>query len=256
MKVAWLGVVAACSGGDDGGISDAAQAATTSAGLVLVSSEQASNSTGGSGYASFAPRLDCAVTAVGPCQVIPACTGSTTAVSAGTVAISGLGAAIALSPDGNNRYLSTVSTGQPIFVGGEHLTATVTGATAPGFSATLTAPTRPTVTSPSAPAAGGQLALARSSDFAVHWTGGSAQVWVTLVSAHTTLVCSFDASAGSGTIPAAIMGMLDAGSGSFGASSFATSEMIVGDYDMRFEASFSAVFAESGALATAAVILQ
>jgi hypothetical protein len=106
---------------------------------------------------------------------------------------------------------------QPLFAAGDTLTVSAPGDLVPAFSATVTAPAQPTVTSP--PVAGGmQLMWTRSSDLPLTWSGGAAgTLQVALIASGQAMVppsginCTFAASDGTGAIPGAALQLLPTG---------------------------------------------
>jgi hypothetical protein len=81
----------------------------------------------------------------------------------------------------------------------------------------------------------------------ITWTGGGSGelVW-TLAQGSTdpqlAAVCSFDASAGTGSVPAAVLGLFTAGNGSYEAASRSAQQLTAGEFAITFEASFSTVW--------------
>jgi hypothetical protein len=183
---------------------------------------------------------------------------SGTQVSAGTITVTGGSASIALAPmavssgDGGAaeqyaplQHAGTVSSGQT-------LTIAASGATVPAFSTNLVVPDAVTFTQPDIVDAS-SLAIGRSTDWPIAWTGGSAgtltfQVSQTLGATGTLIVCTFPESAGSGVIPAAALGYLtpssalDGGSPqstSVGVSTFASQSVTAGDWTVAVDIAIS-----------------
>jgi hypothetical protein len=143
----------------------------------------------------------------------------------------------------------------PLYTAGETIMVGAAGSTAPAFSGALTAPGKPTLTSPLPQQ--GKVVVDRSRDFAFAWTGGgSGDVWITMSANGTkAIACRFAASAGSASIPAAVLGALPAGTGSFGLNGLATTTKDVGDWEVTLQAFYSAVFPD-GTLAAGQTTLQ
>ena len=178
---------------------------------------------------------------------------SGTQVSAGTITVTGGSAPIALAPaDGGSgeqyaplQHAGTVASGQT-------LTIAASGATVPAFSTNLVVPDAVTFTQPDIVDAS-SLAIGRSTDWPIAWTGGSAgtltfQVSQTVGATGTLIVCTFPESAGSGVIPAAALGYLtpssalDGGSPestSVGVSTFASQSVTAGDWTVAVDIAIS-----------------
>jgi hypothetical protein len=104
-----------------------------------------------------------------------------------------------------------------MFAAGNTLTVSGAGATVPAFAGkSLVAPAAITLTAPVSDA--GTLAVSTSKDLAVSWTGGTSgnKVFVDLSAfftsgASATTLCSWDAAAGTGHIPAGTLAPLGTG---------------------------------------------
>jgi len=147
------------------------------------------------------------------CRVGDAGTAQPPTVSAGMVTLS----------QGSTTLITATQTGGGVYSGsttsswsaGAMLTFVVTGATLPAFTQTLTAPPTIAITSPFNPD-GGVVSLTGSSDLTVTWQSTSASnVVVGLEETSGTsdlhIVCEFPGAAGTGTVPASVVGMLDKG---------------------------------------------
>src|SRR5579859_1217871 len=144
--------------------------------------------------------------------------GAVALVTAGALTVTGGAfgdAGIAIGPDSLGSYL--YNTTGPMFVAGDTLTVAAAGATVPAFPAqTLTTPGPITLTAPVAD--GGTMTIPSASDLTVTWTGGTTgnRVVVDLAAFFTSgasagTVCAWDATAGTGTIPAAQLAPLASG---------------------------------------------
>jgi hypothetical protein len=191
-------------GADGGGLPEAGSVTifyeTTSTGWTGGVSASFSRTTGGS----------CTQRTVGPCSVARCDYNGgaprTTNLSAGAITITGgMPGTITFSPlsDGSYDYSGTYS-----FAAGETLDVSAAGGTVPAFTASVTFPTAITVTAPTTGT------IDRSQDLAIAWTGGDASVLAKIqegTSDRGVLIqCVFDASAGSGTIPAGALSDLEA----------------------------------------------
>lgn len=265
MKLAWV-LLAACGGGsggggDDVGLVDAPASVPGNRGSVVVQGFKSSNANGGTATASFTMGTGgCPVTTLDNCVLTQACAApAAQPVSAGTVTATGAAVPISLAPKADATYpmLSDYMATAPWLAGGETVDVTATGATVPAFHGTVTAPNRPTITAPAMPAAGAMLAVTRASGFSTTWTGGGAgKLEIYLSSGSTTLVCDLDASAGSGTIPAATLAMLPAGSGAFAMSSISTHEVDAGDWAVQLVGYYNAVWQSGGAIVSGGATFQ
>jgi hypothetical protein len=251
--------LAACgddaSGTGDGGMRDAAAPPNT--GSVFLSSYKSmqvgTQVMGNIINASFLPAqpqaFTCTSQVIGPC-VLSQCTQSTALpmyVSGGTITLTGLSRAVTMTPSTiTNMYQPDNTTNS--FVGGETVTIAGTGATAPAFMMSLTAPSLASITAPTKPAGMDPLLINRSQDLAVAWSGGGTGDMDFVFGSTNgtnpgpTLNCSFPASAGSGTIPTAALAMLPAGNGSFSGSTEALESVDVGEWRFWGQAYFTAVW--------------
>jgi len=189
-----------------------------------------------------------------PCAAAP-----TQPVSAGQIDATGATVPIRLvpKPDATYPMLADFMADAPWLVGGETIDVTAAGATVPAFHGTVTAPNRLTITAPAMPTAGTMLAVNRASGFAASWTGGGAgKLEIYLSSGSTTLACELDASAGSGTVPAATLAMLPAGTGSFAMSSISSHEVDTGDWAIQLVGYYNAVWQSGGAVVSGGASIQ
>jgi hypothetical protein len=169
-------------------------------------------------------------------------TGTPPQVSAGAITITGAMQPITLAPMANNVY-PTFTVMAALFRGGESLTVAAAGAEVPAFSHSLVVPAKATITSPVEPST--FLTVDRSRDFAVAWTGGGGgqlQVALDGPGASQRLVCRFEASAGSGTIPASALALVPAGQGGFSMAATEITEVIAGDWAVEVVGIFNAVW--------------
>lgn len=144
-----------------------------------------------------------------------------TALSAGTVSITGGLRTVELVPKANKTYATVEDTNQGLWNGGESLTFAAAGSGdggVPAFSTSLIAPSRITLTSP-APS-GGVLNVAKSGGVRATWTGtSSGEVTLYFDAAKTSeavsATCTFDAALGAGDVPAAAFADFPTGEGTF-----------------------------------------
>jgi hypothetical protein len=157
---------------------------------------------------------------VGPCLVEIIGDGPAakeTDLSAGIVHITGGSPPIDLTPKSDNTYgPSTGATS--LYGGGESLVVTADGKDVPAFTTSLTAPGKITLAAPVITA--GALTVKRSTGVSATFSGTSSGVVVLYFSATSAsnafaATCTFDASAGSGAVPAAAFADFPAGPGTF-----------------------------------------
>lgn len=230
------------SGGPDGGTdapSSPSDAGPSDAGPrttspLLVSSNVLKDTAGVVGDTNLiffnAGSPPCPYALVGPCHTwaCGARDASAVVLAAGTVTLEGGGTKLKIDPTAGGAY----SVDRPVGVEAWPLGASLTfkgtgGADLPAFTQTLTAPTSElTLTSPAAPDAGTgvwwTMTADRTKDLTVAWsapTTGRVGIGVTANIAAPTaidaprLYCTFDASTGTATIPAAALGALGAATG-------------------------------------------
>lgn len=143
----------------------------------------------------------CARTAIGPCTTL-ACPADhhATLLRAGTLRLRGgtIAGDVLVAPDAANYYATDLG-GLYTFRAGDAFTVTGSGADVAPFSVGVTMPGALALTQPDLSAA-----LSTTSDVAIAWTGGEpdASVIVEVID-DTQTTCTFDASAGQGTIPRA-----------------------------------------------------
>jgi hypothetical protein len=266
MRYAFV-ILAACSGGGDDGAGsgsiDAPKA--THSGYVSVQSYDAMNTPntptrGGTASAGFfASGAFCTnLMTIGACDIATCVSTPPPGVSAGTITISGAAQAVTMMPTASTTY-DTFMTANPLFAGGEMITFTATGADVPGFTKTITAPTKATITSPAKPSSSSPyLMISRSQDFSVSWTGGGSglvQVALNSSQAEQRVFCRFDASAGTGKIPSAALATLATGTGGFAMASIAHSVFETGDFAIEASAYFNAVWPDA-AIVSGPTMLQ
>jgi len=261
-KLVWLLALAACGDDDSGG----GGGTPSNTGFVAVSTYNAMSAgmpiAAGGVSVSFnlSTSSSCAHTLVDPCDVY-ICSAPATPMyaSAGTVTIQGLVQPVMLTPMTDKTY-TVYSAQQALYAGGETITISAPGADAPAFSLSYTAPSRMSITSPAKPASGAKLTVNRSQGFTASWTGGGAGEVFLYISgpsaSNTTISCGFPASSGTGTIPAAALAMVSAGTGSFSVSSLSRKSIDIGDWRIYGQGFFTGVWAADTTMATADVTLQ
>ena len=120
------------------------------------------------------------------------------------------------------------------------------GATVPAFEKLLQVPASITLTAPVLPDAPAKAEIDRSADLALTWTGGGGGVVTasaitsllegTTLKKSATVSCTYPANAGTGTIPAAALGKLLVGDGSFVATSASQEQLDVDGWKITIQA--------------------
>lgn len=167
---------------------------------------------------------------------------------AGDVTISVGGTTLTLTPDADGAYTAGVGTGS-LLMGGETITVAAAGDTVPAFTGDVTAPSVVTVTEPDFDMMGA-VTIDRAADLNVVWTDGATGDVFVVVSAtgpmYTQVGCTFPASAGAGTVPAATLSALPSSpNGIFAVSANGSAEVTAGDFDVSLQVN-QAASADSG----------
>jgi hypothetical protein len=172
-------------------------------------------------YGQFAEgpsNQGCTVETSGACSYYACANAPTPAgISAGTLTLYGgsFGTGVSLPPEAGNPGQYTYSTAGASFSEGQVLTVSSTGGIVPAFAfgpLMVSAPYVATLTSPAA--TGGVYTITTSADLAVAWTGGVAPAQMivegtgTDAGANSYFLCQWDATLGSGTVPAQVLTQL------------------------------------------------
>ncbi len=176
----------------------------------------------------------CATTTVGACTFSscgPDAGIGPAGVSAGTITVTGgdLASPVSLSDPGGDDEEYVDQLESMFFAPGQTLTASASGGVVPAFGpVSVVAPAYITLTAPVV--VSGAVTIPTTSDLSVSWTGGQPGAVVYFQSFGATqgqvLNCAFDATAGSGTIPAAVMAPLEGAAGAVLIWAQGTSETI------------------------------
>lgn len=161
----------------------------------------------------------CTFSTVGACSV-GLCTGTSSgggpapvAASAGQLTVTGTKTYTVLPSATFGYSLDDSAAG---WSPGSTIAVSASGATVPAFATTVKAPGVVKVGTPALSTSGTAPVFARSSNLALAWTGGAgAQLSVSLIDAAGTasLLCTYDASTGSASIPSSALQMLPARTG-------------------------------------------
>ncbi len=178
----------------------------------------------------------CAVTEVAGCM-LEVCTAlnNSELVGAGTIAMSGGAYPVVLEETSPGQYgLPVYGDGGVLAAwhGGEQLFVSGAGETVPAFSASLTAPTQVTVTTP-VPGM-----IARSTPFTLAWFQASAgrleiALKVAGGSTQSYLSCGFDVASGTGVVPAEALGALPAGNAGIAVQTVVERTVAAGPWEVR-----------------------
>jgi hypothetical protein len=236
-----LAFLAACGGGGSSVGTDATGQGPDAAppahnGGAELTVYKSSVTTGSTAFAEFNMQPAQCTTShrTGSCYV-QTCTTGLTAVSAGTVTITGGSAPITLTPDGTGSY-SPFTTMTDVAHPGDPLTVTAAGEVAPAYTTTLTMPGPLTITSPARPST--TVNINRGADFAVQWSGGTSGLALVTASAasnpNTFIECEVQASAGTATLPSTLLSMLAAGQGGIGITAWASTTKDAGTWALYF----------------------
>jgi|HubBroStandDraft_5_1064220.scaffolds.fasta_scaffold215250_2 hypothetical protein len=172
--------------------------------------------------------VSCATSTIGACTINPclspppSVTGSDV-TNAGQVTVATSTTTQAIEPQSDGDYATQTFDAAPWMAGGESITlawAHFPGSTTqPGGTFVAETPAYVTL-SPGSPFADATSTLDRTADLTFSWTSDTAPASTDLVgvyfdSGSTQVGCNFDASAGTGVVPAAALQALGAGAGNF-----------------------------------------
>jgi hypothetical protein len=260
MKATLLVLLVACGGGGAAGDDDDVQPDAPRPGQFGFASIQSFDAMnvpnqplrGGSASAGFFSngRICTTQETIGPC-IVQQCDFNATppAISAGAITLTGGTRPITLAPAADQTYPTlNVQTGL-LFDPGATITFSAAGAEVPAFEKSLAMPAKATITSPAEPPSGSPfLTFDRGQDFTVTWSGGGEglmQIALFGPDSSQLISCRFEASAGSGTLPASALGRLDAGQGGFSMAVFTTTEEFAGDWAVELSGIFNAVWPDN-----------
>jgi hypothetical protein len=147
--------------------------------------------------------LACTIEYEGPCVMLLCDPAAATAnVTAGPIHVVGAGGAtVDVVPDANGVYTNPNSAWAP----GERLTITADGDFVPAFTAEVTVPAQVSV-DPVVPPT-----IVRADGVTITWTARAGDVRVAVTADPGEVACTFDANAGTGTIPGSMLQRLAAG---------------------------------------------
>ena len=170
--------------------------------------------------------------------------------SAGDISVQGLGTPVTLLLMTTGMFAGQYNVFQqymPLFSGGEVLQIRAAGGEVPAFSAQVTAPASPVITSPSR----GAATVSRMQDLSLAWTGGGAgelrvSLSVSQMTGTSGIDCAFPASLGAAAVPKAALQMLPAGSGLLSLSAVAESDLFTGGWQVSVTATTGTLDSQGG----------
>ncbi|MCL2823639.1 MAG: hypothetical protein FWD57_06580 [Polyangiaceae bacterium] len=163
---------------------------------------------------------DCDIKSDGPCTITRCTTGSTIATfeyrNAGQILITGGNKPVTLEFDHATGNYAYVTAQELLWSDGATLNVSAAGAEVSAFSTSVSGVAQARLTSPAYPGAGSMLEVGAGKPFSLQWLGANTgKITVSFTwnaePQSTSISCVFDASSGSGTIPASAMGMFTAG---------------------------------------------
>ena len=161
----------------------------------------------------------------GPCRITDCTTepsdGGTPAyeaASAGTVSLAGANKPLTLVPTASGSY-DMLSGQEKLWSGGAALSISAAGDEVPAFQATLYGAVPALLTSPALPPAGTPVTLSTKTPLSIAWTGAGGGKMMAMLTRSVTsgttrtvmVMCTFEGSAGSGTVPASAMAAIPPG---------------------------------------------
>lgn len=178
-------------------------------------------------------------------------------VGAGDVTVSGGATTLTQMPQSSasGTTYANVTSMQSLWQGGEPIMIAAAGGDVPAFATTLSAPAQTTLTAPAAPASGAPT-VSRQADLPLAWMGdGYGTVDVELIGPGAQTVdihCRYAPSAHAGVVPAALLAMLPATTGTLTVTSNSAATVGAGAWSVDARLQTPAVDG-SGALASYAV---
>ena len=192
---------------------------------------------------------------IGPCQIqLPGDAGGGQHMdhaSAGKIEIADGTRTLSITPNRDDTYPATFTPGG-LFAGGVTLQLNVSGGGVPGFEASLVAASNVTITGPAKPSP--TVLVDRARDLQLTWAGanvGFVQVSMEVIGVDVFLggiACTFPASAGNGTIPAAALATLPKTAGYLGISSITPDVETDRDWTIQLFGSSEAVWPDGSSV--------
>lgn len=161
----------------------------------------------------------------GPCRITDCTTepadGGTPAyesASAGAISLAGANKPLTLVPTGSGSY-EVLSGQEKLWSGGATLSISAAGDEVPAFDANLYGAVPALLTLPVLPPAGTPVTLSTKTPLSIAWTGAGGGKMMAMLTRSVTsgttrtvmVSCTFEASTGSGTVPASAMGAIPPG---------------------------------------------
>lgn len=170
--------------------------------------------------------------------------------SAGVITVSGGGQMVQLTPGADGTY-PTDTQRMSVFAPGTELTVSAAGSATgvAAFTGTVTMPGPITVTAPmislTAP-----TAISRAQPLMVTWTGGTtgkvSVVMASNASGGASVSCTYDATAGSASVPATVLGALPMGDGTIAIGGSSSREQNAGGFTVTLTASSANLIGGAG----------
>ncbi len=235
--------------GDLSTVADLAQAGLLGF-VTLSSTSQPARGFANATFLPDGPAFACAAQNFGPCTFYschaPPPTesdgGSGPAANAGAIDVGGGSQAIHFAPRADGTYDPLTLTGA-VWSGGEMLTVDAAGNAVPFFHGAIAAPRLATVGAPGLPAS--DWMVDRTIDLAFTWSGVSSEKLLVSFGSNSAdpieVECVFTGSDGAGTVPAASLALLPAGSGYFQVVSRGEDTLQAGPWQVRFRADADAL---------------
>ncbi len=175
---------------------------------------------------------------------------------AGIIQLTGLTQALSFTPATDGSYPVSILQTSSLWTGGETVTASAPGASVPAFTASVTTPHRITLGAPALPT--GDWLIDRTQPIVLTWSGASAEDVIVTLGANTVdpleLECVFPASAGTGTLPAAALGLLPAGDAYYGIVTRTRRQVDVPAWRITLRADTDAILPDARLVAGSAVL--
>ncbi|MCA9591371.1 MAG: hypothetical protein KC657_39015 [Myxococcales bacterium] len=169
--------------------------------------------------------------AIGQCAERPKAAAAQT--SAGTIALMVGGAADSGTLTFDGTKYSGLAVAGLLGVEGQSVSASASGAAVPAFTTSVTGPTRVALNLPD----DGGIQISKAADFTFTWTGGVANQILQLNLSRgpndPVIFCAFDAAAGTGTVPSALLMKLVTGINQFYVSVITSSSADAGPHDIQ-----------------------
>lgn len=253
------------AGASDASPSDASSTADAAAPanvgfITLLSDTAPPHARASATFLTGGPAYLCSEQPAGPC-ILYRCTprpgaGTRPAPHAGPIQLTGLTQPLDFTPATDGTYPVSILQTTSLWTGGETLTASAPGATVPAFTTTVTTPRRITLSAPTLPT--GDWLIDRAQPLALTWSGATTEDLIVTLGIITIdpveLECVFPASAGTGTLPAAALGLLPAGDAYYTIVSRTRRQVDVSDWRITLRTDTDAILPDARLVSGQAVL--